>query len=122
MAEGCEKEEIKKSIFEAAEEYKKYQKEDGGFYTILQGEGQYDSSVTAGMAYYYRCCAKIFNNIGYQDVADKCKKRLIKVTLKNGAIDQCQGDTHGIGIFSQVFDIMPFVQGLCLRAIEEEQE
>lgn len=119
LPEGCVKREVKQWICEAAEEYLTYQKEDGSFYTILQGAGQYDSSVTAGMAYFYRSCAEIFENQEYKKIAERCITRIMKVTMKNGAIDQCQGDTHGIGIFSQVFDIMPFVQGLILRAMEE---
>ena len=41
----------------------------------------------------------------------------MKATMRDGAIDCCQGDTHGIGSFSQTFDIMPFAQGMALRGI-----
>mgnify|MGYP004562037857 CR=1 FL=1 len=119
LSEEDQKREMKKWIFDAANEYKEYQKEDGGFYTILQGSGQYDSSVTVGMAYYYHCCAEIFENEEYYKVEEKCIKKLMTVTMKDGAIDQCQGDTHGIGTFSQVFDVMPFAQGMCLRIMEK---
>jgi unsaturated rhamnogalacturonyl hydrolase len=115
-----QKDEMKSWIELSAEEYKGYQKDNGGFYTIMQDNGQYDSSATAGMAYFYRKCATIFNNNEYDKIADKCIERLMQVTMKNGAIDQCQGDTHGIGVFSQVFDIMPFAQGLTLRAIKNK--
>ena len=33
----------------------------------------------------------------------------------NGVIDQCQGDTIDIGIFSEKYGSMPFVQGMTLR-------
>lgn len=117
LPEGDDKKRMESWIKEAADEYCRYQKEDGAFYTILQGGGQYDSSATAAMAYFYHICAKIFNNNDYAYVSQKCLNRLMVVTLQDGAIDQCQGDTHGIGIFSQSFDVMPFVQGLALRSM-----
>lgn len=118
LREGMLKQNVKTWMAEAAEAYREFQKEDGGFFTILQGGGQYDSSVTAGMAFFYRRAAQILEKAEYAAVADKCIARLMKVTMRNGAVDQCQGDTHGIGIFSQVYDVMPFVQGLVLRAIK----
>ena len=38
----------------------------------------------------------------------------MKATRRNGAVDNCQGDTYGIGYYSQIFSVMPFVQGLVL--------
>lgn len=118
LPESREKNEMKLWIEAAAREYWRYQHEDGSFYTILQGGGQYDSSATAGMAYFYRQCARIFEKEEYNEIADRCITKLMKITMKDGAIDQCQGDTHGIGVFSQVFDVMPFVQGLTLRSLK----
>lgn len=118
LPEGSDKKKLQAWIKEAAESYIRYQKPDGAFYTILQGGGQYDSSVTAAMAYFYHVCASIFDDDNYADISHKCLKRLMLVTMRDGAVDQCQGDTHGIGIFSQSFDIMPFVQGLTLRALQ----
>lgn len=111
------KEDIKSWIIEASRNYLKYQQEDGGFNSILQDGGHYDSSVTAGMAWFYSQCALMFDNIEYQVIADKCIKKIMSVTMKNGEIDLCQGDTHGVGIFSQKYDVMPFVQGLTLDTI-----
>lgn len=118
LPEGSDKQKLRAWIIEAAEEYIQYQKLDGAYYTILQGSGQYDSSATAAMAYFYHVCASIFDNEKYGEISQKCLKRLMQATMRDGAIDQCQGDTHGIGIFSQSFDIMPFVQGLTLRALQ----
>ena len=35
-------------------------------------------------------------------------------TRRNGALDYCQGDTYGIGLYSQIFSVMPFAQGMAL--------
>lgn len=111
--------ELKTWIDAAAQEYEHYQQSDGGFFTIMQGGGQYDSSVTAVMAYFYASCSTILHDPHYKDIADRCLDRLMLSTMKDGAVDLCQGDTHGIGCFSQTFDIMPFAQGAVLRAISE---
>lgn len=50
------------------------------------------------------------------EAADRCLDKLRSVTRITGAIDWCQGDTKGIGIFAQTYDIMPFAQGLTLRS------
>ena len=42
------------------------------------------------------------------------EQALMKVTRRNGALDYCQGDTYGIGFYSHLFSIMPFVQGMAL--------
>ncbi len=106
----------------AADSYITFQQPDGGFSTILQGGGQYDSSVTAAMAYFYMCYYKMSGNAEYKEVADRALRRLKQSTMKSGAIDCCQGDTHGLGIFSQSFDIMPFAQGLVMRALAIKKE
>ena len=115
MEQSPGKVELRLIIQKAAESYKAYQLADGGFCTILQGGDTYDSSVTSVMSYFYKSCAEIFDNSEYKDIAEKCLNRLMRVTMRDGAIDQCQGDTHGVGNFSQTFDIMPFAQGMALR-------
>lgn len=116
------KEKVEQWILEAANCYIQYQQPDGGFCTILQGGGQYDSSVTAAMSYFYRMCWEIFGEKKFLKVSDKCLMKVKTVTMRNGAIDVCQGDTHGIGVFSQVFDIMPFAQGLVMQTLEMKTE
>lgn len=117
LEDSNDKEELRQFIISAANSYKVFQNTDGGFCTILQGGGVYESSVTAVMAYFYRVCAEVFGNSEYKAVSDRCLERLMKATMRDGAIDCCQGDTHGIGSFSQTFDIMPFAQGMALRGI-----
>ncbi len=104
-------------IEEAAGEYLRFQREDGGFGSIVQSGKTYDSSATAVLAWFYSCCGDLFSHPAYLDTAHKCLQKLLKCTRINGAIDWCQGDTKGIGVFSQTYDVMPFAQGMCLRAI-----
>lgn len=114
--------ELKKIIQMAAEQYDRYQQEDGGFQTILQGGGQYDSTITILMAYFYKVCYGIFKNKNYLNIAAQAINKIKTVTMRNGSVDRCQGDTHGIGVFSQDFDIMPFAQGILLLAVNMKEE
>lgn len=44
-------------------------------------------------------------------------EKLLSCTRITGAIDWCQGDTKDIGVFAQTYDLMPFAQGMTLRAL-----
>ena len=110
---------ILNQIHKVADKYKIYQRQDGGFGYIIQMKNGYDSSVTAVMSYFYLKCYQLFNIEEYKLIYEKCLKKLITVTRITGAIDWCQGDTKGIGIFAQTYDIMPFAQGFCLRTLKE---
>lgn len=107
---------LKQNIKNVADSYINYQREDGGFGSILQNERTYDSSATAVLAYFYSRCYEIFENPKYLEVSNKCLKKIKSVTRITGKVDWCQGDTKDIGVHSQTFDIMPFAQGFTLRA------
>lgn len=109
-------------IREAANEYGRFQREDGGFGSTLQRESTYDSSATAVLAWFYAKCYRLFGISGYRSIAEKCLQKLRTVTRLTGAIDWCQGDTKEIGVFAQTYDIMPFAQGMALRALHEMQD
>ena len=113
---------VKNWIFDAAEEYMGYQRPDGGFGSIIQDRNTYDSSATAVMAYFYAKTSKIFQSEDYYHTAERCLNKIMKCTRITGAIDWCQGDTKAIGVFSQVYDIMPFAQGMTLKALNEMRE
>ena len=102
---------------EAAEEYKKFQRIDGGFGTTIQRMQTYDSSSTSVFAWFYMRCYELFDKEEYLMIAEKCLAKLRKMTRLTGSIDYCQGDTKDIGVFSQTYDIMPFAQGMTLRTI-----
>lgn len=104
-------------IVEAAESYISYQRADGGFGAILQRANTYDSSATAALAWFYERCYMLFGREKYWAVSAGCLGKLLKKSRITGAIDECQGDTKGIGVFAQTYDIMPFAQGMAMRAI-----
>ncbi|WP_435645148.1 glycoside hydrolase family 88 protein [Butyricicoccus porcorum] len=118
LPDGKDKKTLKQWISEAANSYLRFQKEDGGFGSSLHRISTYDSSATAGMAYFFRSCAHVLKNDEYQLYADLCLECLKRVTRITGSIDWCQGDTKGIGIFAQTYDVMPFAQGLAIRAFK----
>ena len=119
MKDGERKARLGSWIREAAESYKIFQRKDGGFGSIIQSGKTYDSSATAGLAWFYSVCYSLFDVSEYRVIAEKSLEKLLKCTRVSGAIDFCQGDTKGIGVFSQTYDIMPFAQGMCLRAIHQ---
>lgn len=47
--------------------------------------------------------------------------KLRSVTRITGALDWCQGDTKGIGIFAKKFGVMPFAQGFLIRSFERKK-
>lgn len=117
LPEGEDKQWLKEHLRKIADCCLSFQHADGGFGHIMQLRNGYDSSATAALAYFYRECAAVFNNIAYENAAEQCLDKLRKVTRITGAIDWCQGDTKGIGVFAQTYDIMPFAQGMALRAM-----
>ena len=116
MENSKEKEVLQENIISVADIYINYQREDGGFGSILQNSRTYDSSATAVLAYFYSRCYDIFENEQYLNVSNRCLDKLKSVTRITGKIDWCQGDTKGIGVHSQTFDVMPFAQGFALRS------
>ena len=112
---------VTKWVSEAAENYMQFQHQDGGFGAIIQSEHTYDSSATAVMAWFYAKCSVLFGSKEYSSISQKCLNKLLRCTRINGAIDWCQGDTKGIGIFSQTYDIMPFAQGMTIRALNDQE-
>jgi unsaturated rhamnogalacturonyl hydrolase len=98
----------------------KYQNNNGGFnWTLLSGGYITDSSATAVFGWFLACCANILNEDKYLKYAKKCRSFLMSVTNSDGAIDYCQGDTIGIGVYSRNFGIMPFAEAFALRMQEE---
>ncbi|WHF51434.1 glycoside hydrolase family 88 protein [Chryseobacterium gotjawalense] len=97
----------------------KFQSENGGFHWLLFDKGSHlDSSSAATLAWFFTVASEI------PEIAEECLfarekalDYLMTVTRRSGAVDFSQGDTKGIGVYSQNFDILPFTQGIVLRTL-----
>ena len=108
---------FKEDILKKGDSLMCFQKENGGIGWIIQNKNTYDSSATAGYAYFYAIAYKICADKKFYDVSQGALECLMTCTQRNGAIDYSQGDTKGIGMYSNTFSIMPFTQGLTYLAI-----
>lgn len=113
------KEFLKSQIIKLSENQLKYQLPSGGFSASIFNTASFaESSATVLYGILYIECFSITLDHRYKNAVEKIINHLMKVTQRNGAIDMCQGDTHGIGNYSSNFGYMPFVQGLTLVLID----
>lgn len=114
-----QKETLKHLIIDVARSVLKFQLPDGSFtWLIFDEKSRKDSSTVATVAYFLAVAAEIPElKIESNEAKEKCLNYLQKVTRRTGAIDFSQGDTKGIGVYSQNFDILPFTQGFALRTL-----
>lgn len=92
-----------------------FQKNNGGFSMFLTDiHGQYESSATVMCGLLFIDAFEITGNHKYLEASRLTIKALMEVTQRSGAIDLCQGDTKGMGLYSSRLAIMPFVQGLAV--------
>ncbi len=96
------------------------QREDGGFSCfIFNQQERMESSGTVLIGLLFVSAYQLTHDKKFFESAFKVEKALMKVTRRNGALDNCQGDTYGIGYYSQIFSVMPFAQGLALKFSRE---
>lgn len=96
------------------------QKKTGGFgWMVARPESVFESSGTALLGQLMLTAWRIEGDARFLDAARAAEKALMKVTRRNGTLDMCQGDTKGIGMYSDVWNIMPFAQGMALRLTVE---
>ena len=115
------KKELEHFIIKTSHSALKFQEVNGGFHWLLfDPSARLDSSTAATLAWFFSVGESI------PEIAAQCKagkekalNYLQAVTRRNGAIDFSQGDTKGIGMYSQNFDILPFTQGFVLRTINK---
>jgi unsaturated rhamnogalacturonyl hydrolase len=62
---------------------------------------------------------KISSGRRFLDAAFAVERRLMSATRRTGELDYCQGDTLGVGLYSRIFSIMPFAQGIALKLSKE---
>ncbi len=110
---------LREVVVKTARSAMKFQRESGAFnWLLFVKESRLDSSTTAALCWFFTLAAQI------PEIAEQCLaaresglKYLQSVTRRNGAVDFSQGDTKGIGVYSQNFDLLPFTQGLVLRTL-----
>lgn len=104
---------IEKMILKLAIPMTKYQLPNGGFSFFVcdrSSFGEGSASVLAGLLFFEAYL--ISEDEKYKKITDRVLSFLMTITQRNGAIDMCQGDTKGVGIYSMRFGYMPFAQGL----------
>lgn len=110
---------LEQIVIKLAKAVKACQQENGSWnWTVTRAESRPDSSATATLGWFMLNAAGI-NEISKECLlsADKALSYLMKVTRKNGAVDFSQGDTKDVGIYSMLFNILPFTQGFSIRMV-----
>lgn len=113
-----EKAELLKLAIEFLDSMKKYIHDDGTVDRIVVSFSIQDSSACAMLAYCYAYMAELLKNDEYKKLAEKMIQKLKCVTRRNGIVDFSQGDTHGIGFYSEKLCIVPAAQGFAIAADE----
>ena len=112
---------LKENIIKLSNTVIKYQNVNGSWnWTITRPEARNDSSTTAILSWFLLNASEI-DEIHKEcvDSFNKAIKYLMTVTRRNGIVDFSQGDTKDIGVYSQLFDKMPFTQGLAIRSVNK---
>lgn len=95
----------------------KYQQANGCWgWAVNRKESRPDSSATATLGWFLLQASRV------SELKESCSKGailaagyLMKVTRKNGVVDFSQGDTKDIGVYSMLFNQLPFTQGFSIR-------
>lgn len=113
-----EKAELLKYIIELLDAVKKYIAEDGTVNRMIFSFSDQDSSACAMLCYCYAYIGKLTENGEYKSLAIKMREKLRTVTRRDGVVDFSQGDTHGIGFYSERLCVVPAAQGFAIAADE----
>ncbi|WP_253957831.1 glycoside hydrolase family 88 protein [Metabacillus halosaccharovorans] len=108
---------LEESVKNFAKAARSFQQENGSWnWTVTRKESRPDSSTTATLGWFMLNAAKI-EEISKECLAstEEALSYLMKVTRKSGTVDFSQGDTKDIGVYSMLFNILPFTQGFCIR-------
>ncbi|OAS17208.1 glycoside hydrolase family 88 protein [Paenibacillus oryzisoli] len=108
---------LTESVKRFAEAAVLFQQDQGNWnWTVTRGECRPDSSTTATLGWFMLNASQID---GISELclnsANRAAAYLMKVTRRSGAVDFSQGDTKDIGVYSTLFNILPFTQGFCIR-------
>lgn len=113
------KEILQESVKSFAEAAIRFQQENGSWnWTVTRKESRPDSSTTATLSWFLVNASKI-KDISKEclDSTEKAITYLMTVTRRNGEVDFSQGDTKDIGVYSMLFNVLPFTQGFSVRTI-----
>ena len=102
-------------ILRLANEMLKYQQDNGGLGSMFFSPSRIESSGTALLGILFVKAFEITSDRVFLDAAKMAEGALMRITRRNGEVDYSQGDTKGIGMYSNRFDIMPFVQGITVH-------
>lgn len=113
--------ELTEYVIELAHQIIELQNQNGSWnWTATRPEARADSSTTAILLWF------LVNARTINDMQEVCRKPieravhyLMSITRRDGSIDFSQGDTKDIGVYSMLFDILPFTQGIACRAMNE---
>jgi unsaturated rhamnogalacturonyl hydrolase len=108
-----------KYCVEFAAVIKNYQREDGAFARMFFTPSLEDSSAGAMLAYCFAYIAKLTESDEFGACCKKALRHLKTCTRRNGVIDYAQGDTMGIGFYSDSLRVVPAAQGLAVAATNE---
>ncbi|MGG0275877.1 glycoside hydrolase family 88 protein [Bacillus rhizoplanae] len=110
---------LEESVKRFAETAQNFQQNNGNWnWTVTREECTPDSSTTATLGWFMLQASKIEEiSKGCSESSDKSISYLMGVTRRSGVVDFSQGDTKDIGIYSMLFNILPFTQGFCIRVI-----
>lgn len=112
------KKQLKDNVVQFARMAVRFQQKNGGWHWLITNtSSRYDSSTAATLAWFLTNAATLPEMKEAEESVQMALEFLQKVTRRNGAVDFSQGDTKGIGIHSQEFDILPFTQGFVLRTL-----
>lgn len=105
----------KKRILNFSKQLLSFQREDGGFSCfVFNLNERFESSGSALFGLLFLHAYQLSGDECYLNAAIKIEKSLMKATRRDGTIDFAQGDTKGIGFYSQKFNRLPFAQGMGL--------
>lgn len=119
LPKGRYKEELEQLIIKYAKQILTFQNENGSWsWQVTRSDTRADSSTTGTLAWF------LFNASQILDISSECIhgaekaiQYLMSVTRRDGTVDFSQGDTKDIGVYSTLFNRLPFTQGFCIRTI-----
>lgn len=108
---------LEELVVDFATTLRKFQHENGSWnWTVTRNESRSDSSATATLGWFLLNASELKDNqIENLAATERAFNYLMKVTRRDGGIDFSQGDTKDIGVYSSLFNIMPFTQGFATR-------